>query len=247
MTSFSAHCVRLLSILFVSTLLTNCGGEDLSLRSLRGQKKSDDSTALRPSSGSTSTSSLPAAKATAAFSDIAIMDQGDVNFTTILKQSLKTSNRSLFIDMSLECGLLTKTTVKSKGGTRDTSTASAAVMVRVLVDGKVAAPGEVTYCQRTQELSATFGGILQSCTDANADGTILASECEFLDEELSLLLSTMNAASFNFLTDNLTSGVHTVEVQAKIFSSATAQTGAAEARGFIGKGSVLTTSERLAQ
>lgn len=246
MTNFSARCARILAIFAFSTALINCGSDNLSLRSFSGQKKSEDSTALRPSAGSTG-SSLPAAKATAAFSDIAIMDQGDVNYTTILTQQLKTSNRSLFIDMSLECGLLTKTTVKSKGGTKDTSSASAAVMVRVLVDGKVAAPGEVTYCQRTQELSATFGGILQSCTDANGDGTILASECEFLDEELSLLLSTMNAASFNFLTDNLTSGVHTIEVQAKIFSSTTAQTGSAEARGFIGKGSVLSTSERLAQ
>ncbi len=242
MFKLTVHCVRLLSFLAVSTLLINCGSDDLSLRGLRGQKKSSDSTALRTAT----TSSLPAAKATAAFSDIAIMDQGDINFTTILSQQLKTSNRSLFIDMSLECGLLTQTTVKSKGGTKDTSTANAAVMVRVLVDGKVAAPGEVTYCQRTQELSATFGGILQSCTDANADGIILASECEFADEELSLLLSTMNAGSFNFLTDNLASGVHTVEVQAKIFSSTTAQTGNAQARGFIGKGSVLTTSERLA-
>lgn len=175
------------------------------------------------------------------------MDQGDTEFTTILSQSIKTSNRSLFIDMSLECGLLTKTLVKSKGGTKDTSTASAAVMVRVLVDGKAVAPGEVTYCQRTQELSATFGGILQSCTDANADGTILASECEFTDEELSLLTSTMNAASFNFISSVLASGVHKIDVQAKIFSSTISGAGSAEARGFIGKGTVLATTERLAQ
>ncbi len=245
MMNFSAHCVRLLAILAVSTLMTNCGVEDLSLRGLRSSKKDGESISLK--SPTSTTTSQPAAKATAAFSDIAIMDQGDIAFTTIMKQTLKTSNRSLFIDMSMECGLLTQTTVKSKGGTRDTSTASAAVMVRVLVDGKVAAPGEVTYCQRTQELSATFGGILQSCTDANADGIILGSECDFLDEELSLLLSTMNANSFNFLTDNLASGTHTVEVQAKIFSSTTAQTGSSQARGFIGKGTVLTTSERLAQ
>ena len=133
MTNVSAQCARILSILAISNFLINCGSDNLSLRSLSGQKKSEDGAALRPSSGSTS--SLPAAKATAAFSDIAIMDQGDVNYTTILTQQLKTSNRSLFIDMSLECGLLTKTTVKSKGGTKDTSSASAAVMVRVLVDG----------------------------------------------------------------------------------------------------------------
>ncbi|WP_141731681.1 hypothetical protein [Oligoflexus tunisiensis] len=245
MSKFSAHGVRLITLLAFATLVTNCGVDELSLRGLRSNKKSGEAVALKPSTGSGT--SQPASKATAAFSDIAIMDQGDVNFTTILTQTLKTSNRSLFIDMALECGLLTKTTVKSKGGKKDTSTASAAVMVRVLVDGNVAAPGEVTYCQRTQELSATFGGILQSCTDADGDGTILASECEFADEELSLLLSTMNAGSFNFLTDNLTSGVHTIEVQAKIFSSTTAEAGSSEARGFIGKGSVLTTSERLAR
>lgn len=226
-------------------LLLGCGAESLSLRqAAKGRSKGTNEEAyLRSTSGS----SQPASKAVAAFSDVAIMDQGDVDFTTILSQTIKTSNRSLFVDMSLECGLLTKTTVKSKGGTKDTSTASAAVMVRVLVDGKAIAPGEVTYCRRTQELSATFGGILQSCTDANADGTILASECEFTDEELSLLTSTMNAASFNFVSEVLASGVHKVEVQARIISSTTTQAGSAEARGFIGKGSVLSTTERLAQ
>lgn len=232
-----------LAIISSYALLLGCGAENLSLRGTKkGQDKSEEAF-LR----SGSTSSQPASKAVASFSDVAIMDQGDTSFTTILSQSIKTSNRSLFIDMSLECGLLTKTLVKSKGGNKHTSTASAAVMVRVLVDGKAVSPGEITYCQRTQELSATFGGILQSCTDANGDGTLLASECEFTDEELSLLTSTMNAGSFNFVSDVLASGVHKIEVQARITSSTSTQAGSAEARGFIGKGSVLATTERLAQ
>src|SRR6478672_3621296 len=100
MTKLSVQILRLVSILSFTAFLTNCGVEDLSLRGLRGNKKSGDATSLK---GST-TASQPAAKATAAFSDVAIMDQGDVNYTTILSQSLKSSNRSLFIDMSLECG-----------------------------------------------------------------------------------------------------------------------------------------------
>ncbi len=226
--------------LFTIFLMLACGEDAVSVRRLSGK----GSLSLK---SNTSTASQPSSKASFAMSDVAIMDQGDQAYATILKQSLKTSNRALFIDMALECGLLTKTLVKSKGGTKDTSTASATVMVRALVDGKLVAPGEVVYCQRTQELSATFGGILQSCTDSNSDGVILASECEFTDEELSLVLGTLNAASFNFISEVLSSGVHTIEVQAKISSSTSAQTGSAEARGFIGKGAVVISSERLAQ
>lgn len=60
-----------------------------------------------------------------------------------------------------------------------------------------------------------------------------------------MVLSTMNAASFNFISDVLSSGVHSIEVQAKISSSTTTQTGSAEARGYIGKGSVVLRSERV--
>jgi hypothetical protein len=187
------------------------------------------------------------AKATASVGDIAILDATDLDWSTVMAGELKTSNRALFIDMALECGLLTKTVVRSQRGRKDTSTAQASVRARVLVDGQVIAPGEVVYCQRTQELSATLSGILESCTDADGDGTILASECEFTDEEISLLLGTMNANAFNFVSDVLSSGVHSIEVQAKISASTEFQTGSAEAKGSIGKGSVIVTSERLAR
>ncbi|MEY4064752.1 MAG: hypothetical protein RIR26_960 [Pseudomonadota bacterium] len=192
-----------------------------------------------------SQSGLPASKATAALSEVAIMDGTDVAYKTILSSEIKTSNRSLFVDLSLECGLLTTTVVKSQKGIKDTSSASASVLARVLVDGKVISPGEITFCQRTQELSAQLSGILDQCTDSNGDGVIMSSECTFSDEEISLLLSTMNANSFNFVSDKLASGVHKVEVQARIFTSTSSQTGSAEARGLIGKGSMVVSTERL--
>jgi hypothetical protein len=119
-------------------------------------------------------------------------------------------------------------------------------MLQVLVDGVPAAPGAVVYCRRTQELSATLGGILQSCTDANGDGTILGAECQFTEEEISLLLSSMNAASFNFGAA-VGTGVHDITVQAKINTGTATSTGTAVAKATIGKGSVVVTEQRLAR
>jgi hypothetical protein len=190
-------------------------------------------------------SGVPSTKATAWFGDIAILDSSEMAWTTIMSTQIKTSNqKTLFINPSLVCGLYTETGVKSGGGRKDTSTASATVQMQVLVDGKAAAPGVVVYCSRTQTLSATLGGILQSCTDTNGDGVITAGECLMTDEEISLLLSTMNAASFNFGAD-VAQGVHSIEIQAKIATSTSTQTGTAAAMATIGKGSVVVTEQRL--
>lgn len=84
-------------------------------------------------------------------------------YTTIMKNTIKTANPSdLLADVSLECGIYTDTTVRSKGGTKDTSTANAGVKVRVLVDGEEMLPGPVTFCSRKQEMSAVFQGIFSA-------------------------------------------------------------------------------------
>ena len=188
---------------------------------------------------------IASTKATAFFGDIAILNSSELSFTSIMSTQIKTSNqKTLFINPSLECGLFTQTTVRSKGGVKDTSTASATIQMQVLVDGVAASPGVVVYCSRTQELSATLGGIVTSCSDVNGDGTTTAEECELTDEEISLLLNTMDATSFNFGA-NVGSGVHKIEVMAKISTSTSTQTGTAEAFATIGKGSVVVTEQRL--
>lgn len=190
--------------------------------------------------------SAQSAKATVAVGNINILDASERDYSTIMSSTIKASNqKELIMDVSLECGLLTRTKVSSKTGISDTSSAQASVMVRVLIDGKVAKPGEVVFCKRTQELSATFAGILQECRDANLDGTISQDECSFLPEELSLMLSTMNANSFNFILDNVSTGLHKIEVQAKISSGTSVQLGSADAKASIGKGSIVVEEMRL--
>jgi hypothetical protein len=194
-----------------------------------------------------SAQSGPASKATMKMGGINILNKGSTGgFTTILKTQIKTSSqKDLMMNVALECGLLTRTKVSSKQGISDTSSAQASVKLRVMVDGREASPGEVVYCKRSQELSATFAGIMQSCTDTNADGTITQDECTWTAEELTLVLDTMNANSFNFGLLQVGTGLHNIEVQAAIESGTTVQFGAADANASIGKGSITVEEVRL--
>src|ERR1051326_8686214 len=68
------------------------------------------------------------------------------DWQTVLEQNIKmANNHDLLVNAAFEVGLYTQTTVSSKLMVTDTSTATASVKVRALVDGVEAAPGEVVY------------------------------------------------------------------------------------------------------
>ena len=188
----------------------------------------------------------PASKGSANVSSVALMQATTEthSWDPVLSSTIKTANqKDLLIGVSLETGLYTQTLVKSSGGTKDTSNATAGIQIRVLVDGVQAAPGEVTYDKRSQTLSATLGGYFANCTDENGDGiTDVLTECDLLPEEIELILNTMAAHHFNFILANLAPGDHTIVVQAEIKSNNTSQTGSSSAWATIGKGS-LTVEE----
>ncbi len=165
----------------------------------------------------------PASKATAKCGEVrGIVVGGD--FETIFTQYIKTpQDKDLFIDVSLECGITTNTAVMSKKLERALAESEATVMVRVLIDETdVALPGEITFASRKQTLVAEFAGDFSECiylVDTNNDGTPDAVE---VDDEcteaefLQLILSTLNANSFNFIALDLDADVHKIEVQAKL-------------------------------
>lgn len=189
----------------------------------------------------------PAAKATAKIGNIAILESQDMNWTTILSNNIKTpTGKDLFIDVSLECGLYTQTEVRSKTGTRDTSTAEAGIQIRVLVDGDEALPGNVVFARRSQTVEAVFQGLIAGCLSVDPDtGNIILDEECVTPEELNLILSTMNANSFNFIMADLPSGIHNVQVQAKIVTATSSQAGTASATASIGKGSMTVETVRM--
>ena len=189
------------------------------------------------------------AKATCAMSETTLIDLTTAQaWTTILSNEIKTANKSdLFCDVSLETGLVTKTMVASKGGKKDTSTADAEIRVRCLINGQEAFPGEVVFGARTQEMSATFQGLIAECFSVDEEGNVVLDETCVEPEELELITSTMDANSFNFVFGDCPSGSHTIEVQAMVQTSAYAEDGVASAFGLVGKGTTTVEEVRMVQ
>jgi len=170
-------------------------------------------------------------------------------WVTIITTTIKCANqKDLIVNPSLECGLYTDTTVKSKGGVRDTSSASASIRVRVIMDGLVEAEPDgdglgVAYCERSQTLTAVLQGIINDIIIV--DGVPVIDETTLTEEEIGLILETMSSHSFNFIIPNVQSGEHTIEVQTKIATDAEWQNGSAEANAVIGKGAVVVDEVRF--
>src|SRR6266704_923563 len=93
------------------------------------------------------------------------------DWQTVLEQNIKmANNHDLLLNAAFEVGLYTQTTVSSKNMVTDTATSTASVKVRALVDGVEAAPGEVVYGKRTQQLTATLEGAIAGCLGIVTNG-----------------------------------------------------------------------------
>jgi hypothetical protein len=135
---------------------------------------------------------------------------------TYLQTTIKTPNSAstaLVIRPSLVTGLYTKTKVTE---TVATATAWAGVRVRVLIDGKVVAPGTpvggtgaddgwVFYDKRWQQVNQNFLNVLGNLADAHG---IVTDEL-FLE----FIQSTLSAHSMDFVVGDVGVGEHTLRVE----------------------------------
>jgi hypothetical protein len=169
---------------------------------------------------------------------------------TVLANTIKTANqKDLFVNVSLEVGLFTQTKIDSKNLTPGTSVGQAQVDVRVLLDGNPVEPGVITFGRRSQTLSATLEGAIGQClvTVTNPDGSLSTTvnlDC-VTPETIELIQDSTDAAAFSFVAVNVSQGVHTVSVQARIDTIGSAQNGSYSALGMVGKGTVTVESVRL--
>ena|ERR1041384_4178389 len=174
------------------------------------------------------------------------------DWQTVLEQNIKmANNHDLLITAAFEVGLYTSTTVSSKLMITDTSTATSSVKVRALVDGVEAAPGEVVYGKRTQQLTATLEGAIAGCLSiiTNSAGglqIVLDTNC-VQPEVVGLIQDTVSANSFIFGALNLSSGFHNIQIQAQINARGDNQNGTFTAAALLGKGTMTAESVRLAK
>jgi len=204
---------------------------------------------------STSALAIQGSKFSTTLSKTALMNESSDSSATIMETMIHTSNqKELLIGVSLETGLYTQTQVKGKNGNSDSANAMAGIDVTVYIDGVPAEPGTITFNQRKQDLNAVLGGVIESCTfstDQDGDGVVddsltitVEDDCIVTDEEIELIQRTMSAHHFNFVAPNLTSGDHTISVEAVISTDTTAESGSATATGLVGKGSLTVEAVR---
>lgn len=208
---------------------------------------------------------LPAAKTAVAVDELISLSQvapapgspaGDTGWINVLATQIKTANqKDLLFDVSMQCGIVTDTTVKSSAGNLSSATARGTVAVRVLVDGVAALPDGgidalkqeaegIVFCDRSQTLAARFAGL--NCTADPLTGVVTCTD----PEALQLILRTLNANAFNFVYPDVSSGVHNVTVQARAQASvnfADDPTGGnlAGAEAFLGAGAVVVEEVRM--
>jgi hypothetical protein len=179
------------------------------------------------------------------------------NWLPVMSTQIKTSNvADLFVGVSLVTGLYTHTQVK--GSTTGTTTgsqavASGTVAVRVLLDGNIwgagvlpaSAPDPATgsvgviFDQRIQTLNATLGSVFT--------GTTCTTGCTLTPEQVTLILQTASAHSFNFILPEVGVGTHTTEVEAALSTGTTGTTpgNVAIADALFGLGSLTVEAVRL--
>ena len=218
--------------------------------------------------------SLPASKAAAQVSTVTVcvngntaqaispctLTDGSGNWRDVMTTQIKTSNvADLFAGASLVTGVYTSTTVKGNAtGATSTAVAEGTVRVRVLLDPVSAncqtnctsfttlpdMNNGVTFDQRIQSLSANLGFIFtQQCVTTPLT-------CTLTPEQITLVLDTTSAHSFNFILPNVGTGTHTITVQAQVNTDNTSifsntNGGVSAANALFGLGSLTIDSVRL--
>ena len=189
----------------------------------------------------------------------------DTGWRTVHTLYIKTANKKdLAIDTAFECGLTTFTGGQSKNGVLGVALAAGRIRVRVKITdvdgnlvpigpsryaeptGGVLGEGEgIVYCSRLQALAAQFGGY--NCT-ADLDTGVVTCE----DPELvALLLKTLEASAFNFMSSDEPPGIKQIEIQGRgealdaAFALGPDARGKAFSEAFVGAGSTLVEEVRL--
>ncbi len=137
------------------------------------------------------------------------------------------SGKEILAGVSAESGILLFTKVTGKLGGSGTAIALGRVAVVIKacdVDTDVCFDpvpnGRIVLNARVQALTATLGGVIDSCTDIDGNGTIdVETECIVTDEEIGLLTKNQSANHFNVVFLDLPQGTYQIRARFTIISA----------------------------
>jgi hypothetical protein len=143
------------------------------------------------------------------------------------------NGKELLVGLSAQVELFTETVVRGKKGTTSMATVMAEGGVELFACDEDdvcyrGEPGRVVLSRRIQELEATLGGVIESCTVAvqvdpdsgTGSGSFDLDDCVVEDEAIRLALTTMAAHHFNFVFPNMPQGDYEVIARFSANSSA---------------------------
>jgi hypothetical protein len=211
------------------------------------------------------------AKAAASYNTVTVCDNNTVTPCTsvdtkssnawyhVMGTQIKTNNvNDLFVGVSLVTGLYTKTQVKGNTAGSQTLTGSTAVAqgtveVKVVLDSNEQYQGVfpgplVTFDERIQTLNASIGNIFTDCFANKVNDPITnTATCDIIPEQITLILQTSGAHSFNWVLPNVGVGPHRVDVYAKVSTDTTGTDpgNVAVANALFGLGTMTVESVRM--
>ena len=185
---------------------------------------------------------------------------GSGYWVDVMTTQIKTSNvADLFAGVSLVTGVYTSTSIKGNStGATSTAVAEGTVRVRVLLDSVRANCQDnctpfttlpdrnagIVFDQRIQSLTANLGYIFtQQCAGS-------PTTCTLTPEQITLVLDTTSAHTFNFVLPNVGTWTHLLTVQAQISTDNTSifsnsNGGVSASNALFGLGSLTVDAVRL--
>jgi hypothetical protein len=180
----------------------------------------------------------------------------DLHGSVLLATMKMPQGKEILAGISTESLILLNTTVKGKNGGGRTAAGYGKVAVKIFAyNAKTGAfyrpvpNGRIVLNARYQQLSATLGGVIDSCDVSvdpiTGDGTIDVSEdCEVYPEEIGLLTKNQSANHFNVVFKDLPQGDYRIiaffTVLSTSFADATVD-GCAYASSFVLLGDRIVT------
>lgn len=166
--------------------------------------------------------------------------EADRRTGTVVASIKVAQSKELLVGVSAQMEIFTGTTVTGKRGSRSTAIASAGGGVELMAcrqenDGGATCYGSlsgmIVLSERSQELTAVLGGVLEQCNVDLITGNFSLADCDVAQEEIGLGLSTIASHHYNFLFPNLPVGTYNVHAVFHADAAAEAIAGCADGSG----------------